>query len=321
MWKLEELRFSHEFLTERVVAKADGYNYVHNNADVWSALNRMQPEVVITTGLNPTHLYAFAWTQLRGVRHVYMTDGTLFSEANLGWRHRMLRRGVFARTSAFVVASIGGIELLANYGIDRKRVFISRLCADNARHTPLPVCRREFDVMFSGRLHDGKLPFFFAEVCASLVRLRGRCRALVIGDGPLRQQVLERMATDGVDITYPGFVQPAALAPWYARSRLLLLTTRRDAWGVVANEAMASGTPVICTPQAGAAGDLVIDGVTGRVLPAELEGWVQTCAELLGDDRRWEMLSEAARLKVAEYTYDVAAEAIVDGCRYAQDRR
>lgn len=316
-WSLDEPSFSHTFLKQRARAKSDGFNYTHSNPDVWPVLNRLRPEVVISAGNNPTHLYAFAWAQLNRARYVYMTDGTLSSEANLGWRHRLMRRVVFARSSAFVVASQGGVDLIRSYGVGGESIFLSRLCADNDRFAEMVGGAREFDVMFSGRLHEGKLPFLFADICAGLVKRRGRCRALVLGDGPLRTSLLERMKADGVEVTYPGFIQPSELAPWYARSRLLLFTTRLDAWGVVANEAMASGTPVLTTPQAGVANDLVIDGVTGRVLPAEREAWITACVELLADAELWVRLSEAATLKVREYTYEAAAAGIVEACRYA----
>lgn len=316
-WSLDEPRFPHTFLNENTRERSDGFNYAHNNPDVWSVLNRLRPDTVISGGSNPTHLYAFAWAQIHGARYVYMTDGTLSSESHLGWKHRLVRRIVFSRSSAFIVASRGGIDLMQSYGIGGESIFLSRLCADNDRFGAMPTGPRDFDVMFSGRLHEGKLPFLFADICAGLVKRCGQCRALVLGDGPLRRPVLERMEAEGVEVTYPGFLQPSALAPWYARSRLLLLTTRRDAWGVVANEAMASGTPVLTTPEAGAANDLVIDGVTGRVLPAERDVWVDACVELLSNASLWGRLSKAATLKVREYTYDAAADEIVKACRYA----
>lgn len=319
-WNHERLRYSHGYLAGRVFTHSDGYNFSHHNPGVWPALGNLQPEVVVTTGCNPTHLYAFAWANFHRARHVYMTDGTLSSEAGLGRKHRLVRRAVFHRTSAFVVASRGGVDLLKSYGVPRDQIFTSRLCADNFEALSTAGALREFDVMFSGRIHERKLPFLFAEVCAQLARLRGRCRALVVGDGPLRRQLLEKLVTDGVEVTYPGFVQPSEMAQWYGRARLLLFTTPLDAWGVVANEAMACGTPVLTTPHAGVAGDLVIDRMTGYVLPAERDAWVQVCVELLDDGRRWEVLSSAARRKVQEYTYDGAADGIVAACDWAYRR-
>ncbi len=81
-WALPPLQYTHVFLEERVHSKRDGITFVHSNPDVWSALSGIRPNVVITTGFNPTHLYAYLWTKVHGTAHVCMTDGTIGSEAN-----------------------------------------------------------------------------------------------------------------------------------------------------------------------------------------------------------------------------------------------
>jgi glycosyltransferase involved in cell wall biosynthesis len=318
-WHLPTPNFQHEFLVERSRAKADGFNYVHNNPDVWAALSHFGPRVVVTTGFNPTHLYAFLWAKRHGAHHVCMTDGTLLSEANLSWRHRAVRRLAFRHSKAFIAASRGGVDLFRSYQVPKSDVFISRLCADNERFTAAAFAHAswDYDVMFSGRLHESKLPFLFVDVCRELKARRGQCRALLLGDGPLRAEVLAALETAGVQFNYPGFVQPADLPTWYARARVFLFPTRLDAWGVVANEALASGIPVITTPQAGVAGDLVIHGHTGFVLPPDASQWADAACALLDNPALWAALSAAGQTRAAEYNYRSAADGIVAACAHA----
>ena len=321
-WSLAEPAFPHRFLQPRARALADGYNHVHDNRDVWRVLTTLRPQVVVTTGFNPTHLYAFAWTRLHGAKHVPMTDGTLASEAGLSWRHRALRRFVYRGSSAFVAASRGGIDLYRSYGIPPDAIFRSHLCADNPRFAAaaLPLHLRDFDVIFVGQLHELKRPLFFAKICGALLRARGRCRALVVGDGPMKVEMLGALESTGVSFHYAGFVQPDALPAWYGRARVLLFPTRLDAWGVVANEAMAAGTPVIVSPAAGVADDLVIDGTTGIVRVPEVAAWVEAVQPLLDDDARWLAMSAAARAHVAAFNFDAAAQGLVSACDHALRR-
>ena len=319
-WRLEEPRYPHRFLSGQVSPQPDGYNFVHDNPEVWQALNNLRPDVVVNTGINPTHLRAFAWARWHGARHVYQTDGTVESEASLGWKHRWVRRIVMAGSSAGIAASTSGCTLLANYGLRRDRIFKSPLCADNQRFSAPPLAARDFDVMFTGQLHERKLPMLFVQTCAALRARRGSCRALVLGDGPMRDEVLAALQQQAVDVVYPGFVQPEALPAWYGRARLLLFTTRLDPWGVVANEAMASGTPVLTTVHAGAAGDLVVDGVNGRVLPVDAQAWAEACSQLLDDDGLWQRFSENARQQVAAFTYAAGAQGIIDACQRSLQR-
>lgn len=317
-WKIPVLPFQHEFLRERVRAASDGFNYIHNNPEVWSALSRLKPNVVITTGFNPTHLYAFLWAKLHGARHICMTDGTVQSEASLSWRHRLVRRVVYVGSHAFIAASRSGMQLYRDYAVSDKKIFQSHLCADNARFAALSAnINRPYDVMFSGQLHERKLPFLFVDVCRKLMERRGNCRALVLGDGPLRAEVLGRLTEAGVEFAYPGFVEQAELPGWYSKSKLLLFTTRMDPWGVVANEALAAGTPVITTHYAGVAGELVVNGATGFVIPPDSDVWAEAASRLLDDHALWAAFSLAGQAKVAEYNYQAAADGILAACSYA----
>lgn len=318
-WQLLTALHSHEFLRERMQHSKDGFNFRHNNPDVWSALQRQRPKVVVTTGFNPTHLYAFVWATLHRIPHVCMTDGTVESESSLSWAHKLVRRLVFSRSYAFVAASQQGMALYRGYGVPVGQIFQSHLCADNALFSEYALnTDRPFDVMFSGQLQERKLPFLFVDVCGEILRRRGRCAALLLGSGPLRDEVLRRLAALGVEVTYPGFVQQTELPSWYSRAKVMLFTTRMDPWGVVANEALAAGTPVICTPHAGVAGELVVDGETGFVCPAECNAWADAAIRLLDDEVLWARLSRAGRLLVAKYNYQSAADGIQAACVHAQ---
>ncbi len=80
-WNLGQAQFAHTFLNQSFVRYRG--RFIHVNHDVWSALLSLKPDIVVTTGFNPTHLLAYAWARMHGARHVALTDGTLESEANL----------------------------------------------------------------------------------------------------------------------------------------------------------------------------------------------------------------------------------------------
>jgi glycosyltransferase involved in cell wall biosynthesis len=68
-------------------------------------------------------------------------------------------------------------------------------------------------------------------------------------------------------ICFPGFAQRENLAGLYALSETLVLPTHSDPWGLVVNEAMACGLPIIVSSVAGCSADLVEDGWNGYVVP------------------------------------------------------
>jgi hypothetical protein len=73
-WDLPPLQHEHVLLPGRVVTR--GGRHIHVNPAVWRELQRFAPQVVLTTGYNPTHLAAFVYARTHGAAHVAMTDGT-----------------------------------------------------------------------------------------------------------------------------------------------------------------------------------------------------------------------------------------------------
>ncbi len=104
-WNLDNFNFNHLFLKENMKAKSNGYDYVHNNPDVFKELKKFNPDIIITTGHNPTHLYAWLYSLIFRKKHIPMSDGWIFSENNLSFLHRIIRKIVFLTSSSFIGAS------------------------------------------------------------------------------------------------------------------------------------------------------------------------------------------------------------------------
>jgi glycosyltransferase involved in cell wall biosynthesis len=310
-WDLARLKAAHVFLQERVLSWRD--RYIHANPDLWPAIASFRPDVVVTTGFNPTHLLAFIFARLRGLPHVAMTDGTAASESALTFLHRRTRRWVYRRTEAFVGASEGSFDLYRQYDVPPSAMFKSHLCANNPAFAETPLANRDFDFIFCGRFVEGKLPLFAIEVAAQTSRLLGRrVRLLLVGSGKLADRMRHEteLHSDGVEAHFTGFARQAELPGHYARAKVLLFPTLGDTWGVVANEACAAGVPVLVSPQAGVAGDLIVDGENGRVLSLDAPLWSQAAAALLTDSTMWGRMSACARRSVESYTYERAAEGL-----------
>jgi glycosyltransferase involved in cell wall biosynthesis len=316
-WELPVLSCPHRFLKERLQIRSG--RYVHNNPDVLGHLRQLRPDIVITTGFNPTHLFAFAYAMLTGSIHIAMTDGTLESEESLGRIHRLARRFVYSRTSAFIGASQGSRELYLHYGARPRAIFQSHLAADNARFAQVVNGERDFDLMFCGQLIPRKLPLFALEVAQRTSALLERSvTLLVVGTGPMQEEVVARAANfRGVKIEFAGHVSQERLPALYARSKVFLFPTLEDPWGVVANEACTAGLPVLISPAAGAADELVIPGVSGEVLPLDEDLWARSAAALLRDKDRWNQFSGAARRRAAGFTFETASRGIADAILFA----
>ncbi len=317
-WDLPDFSHRHSFLRERFYFT--GYSYIHNNPDVFAALRAFNPQVVVTTGFGPTYLYAFAYTQLFRRRHVAMTDGTLSSEATQSGLHRLLRRVVLGRTGAFVVSSEGGRALFRSYGVPDAKIHFSPLCANTSVIWERPSASPELDFLFSGRLVEVKNPEFALEVsCEVAKRLKRRITLGILGSGPLEGHLRAKAdaIAEFVDVRFAGHVRQGEIPVWFARTRVFLFPTSWDPWGVVANEACQAGVPVIVSPHAGVAGELVRDGINGYVRPLDLAQWTNVAAELLANADLHARLSHSARVSAAPYNFENAASGIAKAARMA----
>lgn len=311
-WTLPDMTFHYIYLKENSYAKNDGYNFVHNNPDVFKALKTFNPDVVITTGFNPTHLYAWLYTIVFRKQHIPMTDGWLYSESHLSWLHRLVRYIVFKTSHAFIGASKNSLALYESYGISKNKLFQSHLCIENKKFSnQISFQDRPYHVMFSGQFHEIKLPLFFAEVAGQLAKKINNFKVLILGDGPLKNDFFQKLDMYNVNYDYAGYVDQSHLPGYYGSSKLFLFTTRLDAWGLVVNEALASGTPVISTPYAGVVNDLLIDGFNGRIIENNINFWIMTVFNILADEQLWMKLSSNAVVSVQNFNFDAAATGII----------
>ena len=317
-WLLGQMGFSHAFLKPKVFNKNG--KHIHDNRDIWGVLNQLNPDVVITTGFNPTHLYSFAWAILHRKKHIPMTDGTLESEAELSHLHRMVRRVVYRFSPSFIGASMGAKRLYCDYGISTDYFFQSHLCANNAAFHPTEVTNRHYDFMFSGRFSPEKNPIFAIQVAKGVAVALGRqVKMLVLGSGPLLNEV--KAYADSclaeVSVDFKGFVQPDLLPELYCQAMIFLFPTSWDPWGVVANEACVAGQAVMVSPHAGVVGELVLHTDNGYVLPLELPLWVKHATNLLTNEDLLKQFSERGKAIVKNFSYENAANGILDAVRFA----
>jgi glycosyltransferase involved in cell wall biosynthesis len=318
-WKLPPLNFNHIFLRECFVTRGD--NFIHNNFDVVSALMRFAPDVVVTTGFNPTYLYAFGYTRAKGVLHVPMTDGTDVSEEALSTSHKLIRRFVYSRSQAFVAASEGGRRLYESYGIASEHCFLSCLCIENEAYLAGPPHEeKKFDFIFCGRIVEAKNPVFALQVARDVARRLGRkVTILFVGSGAQEELIKSEASLhpDLIEAEFNGFAAQHELPSLYRSARIFLFPTLADVWGVVANEACAAGLPMLVSPHAGVANELVLDGENGFVCELDIGVWAERAELLLTQPAVYHRFSRRSRSLVNEYTFENAALGLVAACRHA----
>jgi glycosyltransferase involved in cell wall biosynthesis len=120
---------------------------------------------------------------------------------------------------------------------------------------------------------------------------------VLLGDGPLLPQLIEQRGRLGLDasVMFPGFKQYGELPDFYGLARAFVLPSTAEQWGLVANEAMAAGLPVLVSQACGSA-ELVIPGENGfHFDPRNPRELAALMAKLTREEGRREEMGRASR--------------------------
>ena len=241
-----------------------------------SLLDSVRPDVLVIPGWG--HRWSrilLRWAVNRRVARVVMSESNAHDAVRSPFNERLKRLLLRQFNGALVGGSLGS-QYIETLGFEPQRIALGYDAVDNSHFAkPTEDARR----IVRGFAPD--LPFFLASArfiqkknLEKLVDAYARYRTLtqsrswdlvILGDGPLREHIERRCHVLGVmeHVKLPGFRQYRELPAWYAIAEAFVLPSTSEQWGLVVNEAMAAGLPVIVSNRCGCAPDLVYDGFNG----------------------------------------------------------
>jgi glycosyltransferase involved in cell wall biosynthesis len=300
-WESPELKHDYIFLKPRMIPYGvEGF--AHVNFDIFKALREVDPDVIILYGFGPTQQLAYLWARLHRRKIVTWFDGWSHTERNRSNRQLWIQRMFVRHSEACIASSQKGSRYF--YSLGASKVFVAPMAVDNSRFAPAKN-KRPFDLLFVGQLIERKGVLFLPELMKELHDKK----LMIVGDGPLKEELLKRLMNIHADFHHVRFVPWEEIHWYYQRSKILLFPTLDDSWGLVCNEALAAGCPVITTDKAGCAGELVRHAVNGAI-PVSMEPvwlWARPIDELCKPKYR-----RAAIESVKGYTLQAQAQAIRD---------
>jgi glycosyltransferase involved in cell wall biosynthesis len=275
---------------------------------------RRQDIVVLHGHADPEMLLAAA--ACRTLRVPYLLRGEAHPDtAAKGWRrparHALAALTVRGAAGALPIGQLNAAfydrygripHFRAPYSVDNDRF---RALSDAARSvrterlTSLGLDPRRPTAIFSGKLTRRKRPL---DAVRAIERCNGELSLLVLGDGPLRDEV--RRLEARLPVRCLGFVNQSDLPGWYASGDVLVLPSEREPWGLVVNEGMACGLVPVVSEAVGCAQDLV-DGI-GEIVP--VGNIDQLARALLRASREVQARRKAIRGRLERYTITETAQ-------------
>ena len=276
---------------------ADHYPNSRERREVFrSALEEAKPDVVAVNGWNNFGSLAAASSCVnRGIPMVVMSESARQDEHRTWWKEAVKRR-IMDLYSAALVGGKRHVEYLVELGIQRDRIFTGYDVVDNdyferrafeIRNSRLPPgyggqaaseIRKKYGLpenyfLASARFIEKKnLPGLirayaeyrssaFAKATADREVSTGNSPwdLVLLGDGPLRETLNAQLSTLNLHpyVHLPGFKRYEELPVYYALANAFVHASTTEQWGLVVNEAVASGLPVIVSDRCGCVPELV----------------------------------------------------------------
>lgn len=321
-----EIKFSYEVLPSW--RKRLGKHNLLLNRGVGAALRRADPDVILCGGYSYVASWeAAVWAIRRGLPLLLWSESTAH---DLRRKHRAVEfmKAQFIRhCQAFVAAGKSSRQYLLSLGVQAHTIFTAPDAVDvefysrNAerarRHADEVRARHGLPPRYflcAGRLVREKGVFDVLSAYAELDEsVRDGIGLVFAGDGTARTE-LEHFAAGirpGI-VKFSGFVQREQLSELYALAQALVFATHSDPWGLVVNEAMACGLPIIASEVAGCVPDLVEHNWNGiLVAPGDVKGLTEAMHALVSQPALAARMAECSLERIRSYTPELWADGLM----------
>jgi glycosyltransferase involved in cell wall biosynthesis len=277
-------------------------------------LDLLQPDVMVVAGYSHAAMRAaFRWAQQHDKKTILLSDSQWCDRPRNIIKEWLKAQWISRHCDAAFVSGARAAAYAQRWGFPCDRIWRGYDVVDNDHFAKCPDRHPDASIftqphfLYVGRFSSEKnLNRLFQAYQRYSLQAEAIWPLVLVGSGPQLSEL--KAEAERLDLSryihWAGFQQIAVLPAYYAHASALILPSLSEPWGLVVNESMAAGLPVLVSDRCGCVPDLVFPGINGYVFdptqPAQLaEAMLRvTC---LSDSQRQQM-GEASRQIIAHYT-------------------
>lgn len=297
---------------------------LHVPRGVWSALRAIDPDVIHAHEFGLRTLQATAWKTAYRKPMVVHADLSEHTERKWGMVRTALRRFILARTDRVAVNGDSGQRYIEQLGFPAARIDRLPFATDTGHFAALSPAHPQDGIrrlLYVGRLIELKgIETFIARLSEYLAtRPELQVELTLAGSGPQEDEIRTAPRPDNFRLKLLGAVPYEALGAVYAQADTFVLPTLGDTWGLVVNEAMSAGLPVLGSTLSQAAAELVVDNGSGWLFDPRSSTETRTAIGRCFDTPAANLpaMSARARRTAIALTPERIAQRFVDSCELA----
>ncbi len=244
---------------------------IHIPLDTLQQLRRFSPDVIISVEMGARTALALLFRQLNPrCRLLIWVETAESGEGSRGLARYLIRKILISHADAFLAVGANTVKYLQRMGAPATKIFKVAYASDVERFAVKVRARpkeRAHRLLFCGQLVDRKGLFPFLRVLCSWANDHPdrTVEFVLAGDGPLRSELAQLPLPPNVKLEFLGAVQYDDLPEIYASAGVFVLPTLAETWGVVVNESLAAGLPVLGSVYAPAVEELIQEGYNGWI--------------------------------------------------------
>lgn len=298
-------------------------------------LDKLKPDAVAINGwYEKSALAALQWCLSNKVPAIVMSESAAEDEKRVFFKE-ILKKKIVKLFSAGLVGGTRHINYLVTLGMRRENIRLAYDVIDNDYFTTnadrirgeKEMWQRKkgfpenFFLIVSRFIEKKNLPFVINAFSKYVAKAGAQAWHLyIIGDGHLKPDLQKLSAELGLEglIHFEGFKQYDELPVYFGSANALIHASTSEQWGLVVNEAMASGLPVIVSERCGCAPELVHSGKNGYAFnPENMDELVQAMFSFLNDNSRLKLMGEESKRIIERFNPDSFGKGLHDAAKIA----
>ena len=290
-------------------------------------LNQNNPDAIAISGYaRPAMLIALLWCLYHRKTAILLSETTENDEPRSWWKEK-IKKFLISKYQAALVGGNPHKRYLIKLGMPTDAIFLGYdvvgndvFYPDQIKSLPSPL-NKPFFLAINRFVHKKNLPFLLSAY-ADYRKLAGNQSwdLVLCGDGELRVQLEQQITNQAIQdyVHLPGFLQQQELLPYFAHASCFIHASIQEQWGLVVNEAMAAGLPVLVSNRCGCYEDLIIEGVNGFGFdPENPQQLTELMLKISSEESDLQTMGNAALEHIQKFSPDYFAQGLIQAVNYA----